>query len=321
MIEDASNAVQVAYITPTVTSVSPISTGGQPLLTPRDATASPLLAPVLPLHSAVKRDNVNAVLDAFCADRDAINAIDPQTGLTPLETALSGRHGKAAETLIRLGARVHTVNPHSRPELVPLHAASEFGDPELLGKVLRFSSRDIDAHDPVSGLTPLAFALRGKHLDAARILLEAGAKPGVANRDGSLPLVRTFDVDAIRLLLDHGALIDQKDCYGRTLLHHTIISGRADIVSLLLSRGADPYQGDKDQQTALFKAIGMGESAIVTLLLDHGLSTEHTDSHDYTPLCHAASLGRVAEGKILLARGANRKHASRSVGDTAHDCR
>jgi ankyrin repeat protein len=316
MTNNVSNSPLVAFSTPTGTGTSapPASTGGQPVLSSRDQTTPSLLPPVLSLHSAAKRDDVAAVLDAFCADRDAIDAIDPETGLTPLETALSGNHGKAAETLIDLGARVHTVTPQSRPELVSLHAASELGDPELLRKVLALSSRDIDTHDPVSGLTPLAFALRGKHLGAARMLLEAGAKPGVANRDGSIPLNSARDADAVRLLLDHGALIDQKDSRDRTALQQAVRLCRVEIVSLLLSRGANRDQVDRDLETVLFVAVSMCEPAIVTLLLDHGLSTEHANRYGYTPLCHAASVGRVDAGKILLARGADRKHASSLSG-------
>lgn len=242
MINTTSNSSLVTNRQPEAgeTSVSISTPEGQPTLFSRESTAPSLVPTRKSLHSAAESGDITALLHAFMADRTAINARDPHTGQTPLQAALTGNHQQAATMLATLGARVHEVHPLSPAENVSLHAASELGDLELLGKVLKFRAKDIDAHDPVAGLTPLAFALRGKHFDAARMLLEAGAKPEKANKDGSLPLVdiASFDMaDAMQLLLDHGAPVDQKDGKGMTALREAARTGKEAAVKLLLASG------------------------------------------------------------------------------------
>ena len=48
------------------------------------------------------------------------------------------------------------------------------------------------------------------------------------------------DVDAARVLIDEGAVIDVPGEYGCTPLHEATMRGYASVVTLLLSRGADP---------------------------------------------------------------------------------
>lgn len=54
---------------------------------------------------------------------------------------------------------------------------------------------------------------------AIKALLEAGANPNVQDAAGLTPLMRAAakdDVDAVILLLDHGALVDGKSAAGKT---------------------------------------------------------------------------------------------------------
>lgn len=214
--------------------------------------------------------------------------------------------------LAALGARVHEIHPLCPAENVSLHAASELGDPELLWKVLKLSAKDINAHDPVAGLTPLAFALRGRHLDAARMLLEAGAQPEKANVDGSLPLVgiAIFDMaDAMQLLLDHGAPVDQKDSKGLTALRNAAITGNEAALKLLLACGTHAHQVDDMGRTVLFDAVSRRRPSIVNMLLDHGLYIDHRHRSGSTVLGNVAQWGTVEMAQILLARGADQKRA------------
>jgi ankyrin repeat protein len=294
------------------TSVSISTPGGQPTMSSRESTAPSLVPTRKSLHSAAESGDITALLHAFMADRTAINARDPDTGQTPLQAALTGNHQRAATMLAALGARVHEIHPLSPAKNVSLHAASELGDPELLGKVLKSSAKDIDAHDPVAGLTPLAFALRGKHLDAARMLLEAGAKPEKANKDGSLPLVDIASLDmanAMQLLLAHGAPVDLKNSKGMTALREAARTGKEAAVKLLLAYGADADQVDDVDRTVLFDAVEWRKPSIVSMLLDQGLYIDHVDRSFRTVLHNVAQWGTVEMAQILLARGANQKHA------------
>src|SRR6185436_9110406 len=71
------------------------------------------------------------------------------------------------------------------------------------------------------GMTPLLFAARDGCLDAARLLVEAGADVNLADPNGITPLVMAItngQPAVARLLLDRGADPRRADWWGRTPL-------------------------------------------------------------------------------------------------------
>ena len=64
--------------------------------------------------------------------------------------------------------------------------------------------------------------------------------------------IYTYDVQ-VKLLLDHGAAIEQRNYYGLTALHRAAEEGRLQVVRLLLARGADVQAQDCDGGRALEK--------------------------------------------------------------------
>ena len=58
-------------------------------------------------------------------------------------------------------------------------------------------------------------------------------------------------VDIVILLLDRGALIDEKGYNHATALHHAAWQDDMDVCELLISRGADPMAVNKQNQTPL----------------------------------------------------------------------
>lgn len=73
-------------------------------------------------------------------------------------------------------------------------------------------------------------------------LLQAGADPNIAAKDGTTPLMQTLknNSDLIEKLLEHGADIKAEDSSGKTALHHSIVTFNKDAVQVLL-RSADPF--------------------------------------------------------------------------------
>lgn len=88
-----------------------------------------------------------------------------------------------------------------------VHATAEAGDAALLREILRYvSPEDIDALDE-TGMTPLAYAVRGGHEAAVAVLLEGGADVDREYRDGERALYEATTREIARRLLEAGASV------------------------------------------------------------------------------------------------------------------
>jgi len=77
-------------------------------------------------------------------------------------------------------------------------------------------------------------------------------------------------IDAAKLLLDKGAKIDAKAAGGTTALHLAAQSGCLDMVNLLLSKGAKVNARDDQERTPLDRAMRWHRDEVVQLLRAHG---------------------------------------------------
>jgi len=88
--------------------------------------------------------------------------------------------------------------------------------------------------------------LNGANLDAAQELHGGDTALHVAARLGHLAVVK--------VLLDAGATIDVRDCFGRTPLHDAGKHYKLQVARELIRRGADIYARDADGETPLDRA-------------------------------------------------------------------
>ena len=125
-----------------------------------------------------------------------------------------------------------------------------------------------------------------------RLLLEARAKPDIANAQGLTPLhlaSASHDrPDGVAELLRAGAAPNAQDPKGDTPLH-IAVSADADasnvaVVDALLAGGANPNISDTKAATPLHLAAELGKTAIISALLEHDASPELIDSRGMTPL-------------------------------------
>ena len=99
---------------------------------------------------------------------------------------------------------------------------------------------------PHGGATALYVACEFGHLEAAGVLLEAGAPPDQPRDDGATPLYKACQeggrLDIAKLLLKHGAKADQVDAAGMTPLWVACHQGKTDLAGVLLDANADPMR-------------------------------------------------------------------------------
>jgi ankyrin repeat protein len=246
-------------------------------------------------------------------------------GMTPLMIAIDNASYDTARVLLDAGANPHFWDWYGRTALYVAVDMSSF--------------RGRAPHPTASSETSAT--------DLARLLLEAGVNPNAQlnmhrpSRGGNIgrfadellttgttPLLRAAigaDVDAVRLLLEHGALVDLPNVHGVTPLMAAAghVSGRnrppdseqaqaraIELLDVLLAAGADidakitnihfhtarvgrqpSAVTDREGQTALYGAVKFGWTNVVEYLLAKGADPNVTDALGRTPV--DAALGQV----------------------------
>ncbi len=99
--------------------------------------------------------------------------------------------------------------------------------------------------------------------------------------------------------------VDGTDDYGRTPLLLAAEAGQVDAVSVLLGHGASPGHADRNGDTALLLATRAGNAEIARLLLAAGAPVNASNTDGVTPLMIAARAGDTAMAARLLKAGAN----------------
>jgi uncharacterized protein len=138
---------------------------------------------------------------------------------------------------------------------------------------LRELSRDAAALNSRSadGFTALHFAGFFGQPESARVLIESGAPVDVvaANPMKVMPLhsaASARNLEAVRLLLEHGAPPNARQEKGWVPLHAAAQNGDRAMVELLLKHGADPKLANDEGKTAAMVAREKEHAEIAALL-------------------------------------------------------
>ena len=129
--------------------------------------------------------------------------------------------------------------------------AFKAGDFEALGRALGNAPRWFNEEMPFElGLGhPLEYAIYWSPLDFIEALIAAGSNVNYEDRGGFPALIAALStdrhgrgdrLDVLRLLIRHGADLDQRGHNDWTPLHYAASLGDLDAVRLLLASGADP---------------------------------------------------------------------------------
>jgi ankyrin repeat protein len=163
----------------------------------------------------------------------------------------------------------------------------------------------------LSGETALMSAVDKGNLEAARLLLQAGADPNVKDSKGGQTALMWAaagnEPEIVKLLVDRGADVRARSKGDFTALLFAAQEGDVESGRTLLAAGADPNDLRKrDSMTALMLAVAGGHAEFSSLLLEKGANPKSGDARGYTALHYAAlDSSRLPLIKILLAHSAN----------------
>jgi uncharacterized protein len=240
---------------------------------------------------AARRGDIESIKILVDAGADINQAT--QYGWTPLLTATQNKHYIAADFLLEHGADPNIAN---KGGWTPLYLATdnrniEGGDypvrkpdvdhfvfiKKLLDKGANPNARAIDSTETRTiftmqwlyedGATPFLRAAQSGDLKLMKLLLEYGADPLIATKNGDTALMVaagigwvegvTFEwspkenLEAVKMCLELGIDVNAADRDGRTALHGAAHKGRNAVVQLLVDRGARLDARDKGSRDTI----------------------------------------------------------------------
>jgi ankyrin repeat protein len=209
------------------------------------------------MFGAVKARDVARVQALLDQDGRLASARTPE-GDSPVLTAVYHGAGEIAQLLMSRGAQLN------------LYEAAAMGDGGRVAGLLAESPDLLDSfsHD---GWTPIHLAAFFGHTAVVADLLKRGAKIDPTSRNGmaNRPLHAALAArrwETARLLLQHGAAVNDPDGHGWTPLHLTAANGSAEMVAELLERGAAVGARNGKGETALDLALAQGHHEVAALL-------------------------------------------------------
>lgn len=107
-------------------------------------------------------------------------------------------------------------------------------------------------------------------------------------------------IDTVKILLAHGAEINQADEFGWTALSLSCTNKSLELARLLIYAGANPNEADLHEKTPLVYAASCGSIELVKLLISHGAQLFSQKNYGYKALEHAVQSGHIEVASHLL---------------------
>jgi hypothetical protein len=173
-------------------------------------------------------------------------------------------------------------------------------------------SYSLDRQPPPLKATPLYYAVFCGFSELAKWLITTHAEDVNAMcYDGRTPLHVACEqghIDAVHLLIDHGAHVYSQNDMGWTPLHFASDMGNLKVVQLLLEHEVTVNTRTNTGLSPLFLASRRGHIEVVRLLLRHGADVHLPGTAwNLTPFQRATESGHHDTARLLLEHGAKRE--------------
>ena len=219
---------------------------------------------------------------------------------TALFVAAINGHYEIAKALIAAGGDINKLDDDS---ITPLHYVVSWGRntglpvfAETVKKFIDELNPDVNVPTTVFENTPLHMALIHRQIHAVKVLLENGANPNAATREGKTPLHYAANyslLSSVKALLSAGADVNAVNVYGQTPLFDATMNDDVRIVKVLADAGVDVNKQDKDGYTALHTAVSRKSIASVAALLNVGADRNIKNNDGLTPM----DIAKIANDK------------------------
>ena len=270
------------------------------------------------LMVAIRAGSTDAVR-ALLSSKANPNVAEPQLGLTPLMLAAEAGHTDIVRALLERGADIHARTRTGATPAPKLPCIDKAGCGSHGVGIIRGGLPEQGYRAPIPGaMTALMYAAREGHIDAARLLLDAGSDVNEVDKNDINPLFMAIGnnhIDMARFLIDRGANINAVDWYGRTPLFAAVEMRNVDLHYVTFQ-----HMVTEDDRKVIFDFIAF--------LLDHGVdpnirvkevpplrrwmyllggSLAWVDFTGQTPFLLASLSGDVETMRLLLKHGADPK--------------
>jgi ankyrin repeat protein len=221
------------------------------------------------LLSAAKRGDFETVKLLIAGGADP--RIASTDGFTPLMAGATVGNAALVRLLLERGANPRDRNRDGWSTLV----FGAVGGSVEVGRLLIDDSADVDAQSSDKGWSPLLKATERRCHDFMQLLIQHGANVDARTKDGKTALILAAgedqemspgDLRAVEILLAAGAKPNIADKSGSTPLMISAQYGGPDIVRTLLEHGADPNLTNNMGRTALEIALESRHYAVADLL-------------------------------------------------------
>ncbi|CAG9997125.1 unnamed protein product [Clonostachys byssicola] len=236
----------------------------------------------------------------------------------PLFAALAGGHRNSVAALLRLPANTKTgidivdsltygYDFQNYLNRTMLSWASQEHHTAMLGLLLEQGCAQVDEIDP-GGQTALLRAIQGNDQEIVNMLLDYGADPDTAGREGTRPLYQALRDNCIAImktLLTKGADPNLWCHDSEPPLYWCYLRNSLPMARLLLEHGADPNPRCRSGTSLLCTAVSSHSTTFSRLILEHGVNVNETTDRGQSILVNAVEDGYYSMVALLLEMGAD----------------